>query len=241
VGILARTVEQVEETATTIRERDGQARALVADVLDGEALDRAAARFLEWTDGRCDTLVCAAGRLKAIGPLSSADPESWWLDLETSVRGAQRSIRAVLPALKSSPSASITVMVGPGHHTELANASGYAAGQAALVRLVECLDVELRDEDIAVYAVHPGLVPTALVHHLLDSPAGRRWLPRFSEAFAEGKEVGPDVVARMVAWLAEHRPKQLSGRVVAAMLDPDLLSTRLDRIVTEELGRLRIR
>ena len=77
--------------------------------------------------------------------------------------------------------------------------------------------------------------------HLLDSPEGRRWLPRFTEAFAEGKEVGPEVAAESVSWLLSARPAELHGRIVPAMLPPEILQTRLSRIVDDDLLRLRLR
>jgi NAD(P)-dependent dehydrogenase (short-subunit alcohol dehydrogenase family) len=240
VGVLARTEAEVEATAGAIRDAGGTARALVADVLDPDGLARALRRFEEWA-GRLDTLVCAAGRLGAVGPMATVDPDAWWLDLESAVRGAQRTIRAALPMLRRSDRATISVLVGPGHNAELAFASGYAAGQAALVRLVESLARELRPEGVTVFAVNPGLVPTSLVRRLLDDPEARRWLPQFTEAFAEGKEVGPEVVAEMVAWLADRRPDELSGRVVAAPLSPTVLETRLARIDAENLNVLRLR
>lgn len=240
VGLLARTETEVVAAADAIRDAGGEAVPLVADVLDRPALERAVERFRARTGG-LDALVCAAGRLRAIGPITAVDPDDWWLDVSTSLRGAQHAIRAALPSLRASDRASITLLVGPGHNGELAFASGYAAAQAALVRLAETLDRELRPDGIPVYAVHPGLVPTALVQHLLDSPAGRRWLPRFTEAFAEGKEVGPEVVAEMASWLASRRHPALSGRVVAAPSSPTIYETRLARIQADDLGVLRLR
>jgi NAD(P)-dependent dehydrogenase (short-subunit alcohol dehydrogenase family) len=240
VGVLARTAAEVEATAADIVAAGGEARALAADVLDPAALGRAVRRFRDWA-GRVDALVCAAGRLRGIGPIGAADPDQWWLDLETSLRGAQHAIRATLPDLRRSDRAAICLLVGPGHNGELAFASGYGAAQAALVRLAESLGRELESEGVPVYAVNPGLVPTALIHHLLDSPEGRRWLPRFTEAFGEGKEVGPEVAAAMVAWLVGRRPLELNGRVVAAPQSPEILETRLARIAAEDLGRLRLR
>ena len=240
VGVLARTEAEVEATASMIRDAGGEARGFVADVLDQDSLKRAFGRFGDWAGG-LDHLTCAAGRLKGIGPLGAVDTEEWWLDLETSLRGVPRTIREALPMLRASSNASISVLVGPGHAGDLPFASGYAAGQAGLARLVECLEVELRADRVALYAVNPGLVPTSLVLHLLDSPEGRRWLPRFTESFAEGKEVGPEVVAEMVAWLAEERPLELSGRVVPSLATPEILSTRLARIQAEDQLRLRLR
>lgn len=240
VGLLARSEAQLDETCHAIVAAGGVARAFPADVLDETGFERSIGRFLDWSGG-CDTLVCAAGRLRAIGPLAVADESSWWLDLETSLRGAQRPARRLWPALRESGLGSIHLLVGPGHAGELAHASGYAAAQAALVRLAECLDREGRGDGIRVYAINPGIVPTDLLRPALDTAAGRRWLPRFTEALAEGKEVGPEFAAEMIAWLATERPEGLSGRVVAALTPPAILETRLPRIVGEDLGRLRLR
>ena len=240
VGVLARTLSEVEATARSIREAGGMAEAFAADVLDATGLERAYGRFRAWAGG-CDALVCAAGRLRGVGPLEQVESEAWWLDLETSVRGAQRAIRLALPALRESGAASITLLVGPGYNGALAFAAGYGSAQAALVRLAESLDRELADAEVSTFAVYPGLVPTDLVRPLIDEAEGRRWLPRFNEAFAEGKEVGPEVAAEMVAWLVEHRPAELRGRVVAAPLTPTILETRLGRILEGDLSRLRVR
>jgi NAD(P)-dependent dehydrogenase (short-subunit alcohol dehydrogenase family) len=240
VGVLARTASEVEATAAAIREAGGSAQGYVGDVLDAPGLEKAIGRFQAWA-GRLDTLVCAAGRLDAIGPFGTVDPDAWWLDLETSIRGAQQAIRGALPTLRRSPGASILVLVGPGHNGELAHASSYGAAQAALVRLVESLGRELIKDGVAIYAIFPGLVPTAMIQRLLDRPDARRWLPQFTEAFAEGKEVGPEVVAEMAAWLADRRPAELNGRVVAAPLSPALQEARLERVRDENLKVLRLR
>ena len=240
VGVMARTVEQVEAAVGAIRDRGGVAQAFAADVLDPERLDRALARFRE-AFGRLDALVCAAGQFRGIGPIAAVDPDRWWGDVETALKGTFQTIRAALPLLRASSAASITALVGPGHNGELKFGSAYGAAQAGLVRLVETLAEELRPKGIAVHALNPGLSPTPMMQHLLESAEGRRWLPRFTEAFAEGKEVGPEVAAEMASWLAHHRPMELSGRVVPALATPAILETRLDRIANEDLNRLRLR
>ncbi|HEU5117335.1 MAG TPA: SDR family oxidoreductase, partial [Isosphaeraceae bacterium] len=230
VGVLARTASQVEEAADAIRDGGGKAIGLSVDVLDTPALERAMERVAGWCGGHIDALVVTAGQLRGIGPTLSVDADRAWRDLETSVRGSWNAARAVWPWLKDSPRGSITFLVGPGLNGDLAFGSLYGAAQAALARLVESLAVELRESDVRVYALNPGLVPTGLVQHLLDSEEGRRWLPRFTEAFAEGKEVGPEVAAEMADWLLDHRPEEVSGRVIAAPSTPEILETRLKTI-----------
>lgn len=239
VGLIARDPERLDSAVRSIRDQGGAAEAFAADVLDESGLAEAFGRCRNWS-GRCDALIVAAGRLRAIGAVDEADPKSWWLDLETSVRGFARAVSLSLPTLRESGGGSISVLVGPGAGGELAYASGHAAGQAALVRLVECLAIENRAAAIPVYAVNPGMVPSPLLRPLIDTAEGRRLLPRFNAAMAEGKEVTPQPAAEMIAWLARVRPPELSGRVVSALLPPELLAERLTRIVDDDRGRLRL-
>ncbi|WZO97881.1 SDR family oxidoreductase [Isosphaeraceae bacterium EP7] len=240
VGLLARTSAEVDAVAASIVEEGGEARGFAADVLDAPGFERAFGQFLDWSGG-CDTLVSAAGRWRAVGPTGSVDPENWWADVEVAVRGTQRAIRLALPALEASGRGTIAVLVGPGSNGVVPFASAYCVAQAALVRLVEAVAAEKPAGGTRIYAVYPGLVPTALTNHLLDSDEGRRWLPGITEAFAEGKEVDAKVVAEMVGWLATHRPVELSGRLVHAPATPEIVETRLTRIAEGDLGVLRLR
>jgi NAD(P)-dependent dehydrogenase (short-subunit alcohol dehydrogenase family) len=240
VGIIARNQGDLRDAAAAIQEAGGRVSALACDVRDRAAVDGAVARIAT-TLGGIDALICAAGQLRGIGPMAMREPDAWWEDIEVALRGAHHAIRACLPHLRGSDRASISVLVGPGHEGPLPFATGYGCAQAALVRLVESLGRELRPEKVPVYAVNPGLVPTGVVRGLIDTYDGRRWLPQFNEAFAEGKEVDTSVAAEMVAWLIARRPAELNGRVVAALLAPAVLETRLLTIAAHERNVLRLR
>jgi NAD(P)-dependent dehydrogenase (short-subunit alcohol dehydrogenase family) len=240
VGLIARTPDDLNATVSAIEGAGGRACALACDVRDRTRLETTVTR-IAITMGGLDVLICAAGQLRGIGPMALQDPDAWWSDLETGVRGAHNAILAVLPSLRKSSLASISVLVGPGHQGALPFASAYGCAQAALVRLVESLGQELIAEDVVIFAVNPGLVPTGIVRGLIDTHEGRRWLPQFNEAFAEGKEVDASVAAEMIGWLIENRPAALNGRAVAAPMTPTILETRLERIRSENLNVLRLR
>jgi 3-oxoacyl-[acyl-carrier protein] reductase len=240
IGLIARTPNDLHDVVGTIEGAGGSACAQACDVRDRARLDKAVSS-LAHTLGGLDALVCAAGQLRGIGPTALLDANLWWEDVETAVRGVHHTIRAALPWLRRSARASINVLVGPGHQGSLPFATGYGCAQAALVRLVESLAHELTAENIVIYGVNPGLAPTGIMRPLIDTHEGRRWLPQFNEAFAEGKEVAPSIAAEMVAWLIEDRPIELNGRVVAAPLTPAILATRLERVRSENLGVLRLR
>ncbi len=239
VGLVARTESELLETAREIRSNCGQAETYVADVRDPGRLVDVAKAFADHAGG-IEGLVVAAGRLHAVGPLADLNLDVWRDDFDTAFLGAVHAIRAAYPYLNASRRGSIVVLVGPGHAAEFAHASAYAAAQAALVRLVETLAVEFADGPL-IHALNPGVVPTKLIKHLLDSTEGRRFLPRVGDVFAEGKEVDAQPAANLAAWLFEQRPTALNGRVVSALATPDILETRLDRILSENLGVLRLR
>lgn len=105
MAILARSSDQLEQAAA-----ETGATALPGKVRNAAEVERAVAEL-----GPVDVLVNNAGTLAATAPLAEADADDWWLDVETSVRGAFNCTRAVLPG-----------MLERGHGT-IVNVSSYAA------------------------------------------------------------------------------------------------------------------
>lgn len=252
IGLFARDSARLEAAADTIRADTPKARVdtLPGDVRDYAALSESLRKFVA-DHGRLDAVIHAAGQLHAIGPAAQVDPLAWREDLEVSLVGAGHLAAAAGPYLEASPAGGAFVaFVGPGHHQGLGFASGYAAAQAGLVRLVENLAAERLWPKTAgpspatfvgYYAVFPAVTPTGLMDDVLGTGQGRKWLPRFTEMFGEGKEVEPHVPAGMAAWLCGRKPPELSGRVVSGMLDPELTEMRLGILGQGDQGRLRLK
>jgi NAD(P)-dependent dehydrogenase (short-subunit alcohol dehydrogenase family) len=64
-----------------------------------------------------------------------------------------------------------------GGATMLPYFSAYVTSKTALIRFSECLAFEVKDHGIAVFAMGPGTVRTAMSEYSLNSPEGRTWLP----------------------------------------------------------------
>jgi NAD(P)-dependent dehydrogenase (short-subunit alcohol dehydrogenase family) len=192
----------------------------------------------------------AAGQLRAIGPLGMTDSSKMQADMATSLMGAANLFHASAPWLEKSHSGAAAIgFVGPGFNEGLGFGSAYAAAQAGLVRLMENLALERTWPEragvspagqVGYYALYSAVTPTGVMNHILSSEEGRRWLHRFTEMFAEGKEVEPHVPAATAAWLAHRHPAELSGRVVSGMLDPELIELRLAVLNQGDKGRLRM-
>ncbi|MGH3926414.1 MAG: SDR family NAD(P)-dependent oxidoreductase, partial [Pseudonocardiaceae bacterium] len=87
VAVLARSTAEIEAVVAEIEDRGGTALALRCDVTDSTRV----AQAVEAVDrhfGEITLAVNNAGTCRAVGPLAEIDPDSWWREVETHVRGA---------------------------------------------------------------------------------------------------------------------------------------------------------
>lgn len=193
---------------------DGDAARLVADLLDGEALQASATdpagvgaaldRF-----GAPDVTVCAAGIVR-FGPLLDLDETSWREVIDTNLTGTFTVARAAARRLADQRRAgSIIVLtsingIAPGVH-----AGAYGATKAALGLLVRQMALEWAPLGIRVNAVAPGLIDGGMSAPIYADPAIR--------AAREGRvplgRLGTvDDVAGAVHWLASSEAAYITGQ-----------------------------
>jgi NAD(P)-dependent dehydrogenase (short-subunit alcohol dehydrogenase family) len=235
VAVLARSQAEIDDTRGEIAAGGGRALALCCDVRDGDAVATAVASAAELDP--VTGLVNNAGTGLALGPLWTVDPTEWWTDIETSVRGAFNSCRAVIPGFIERGAGRIVnvasyVGVRPSPYQ-----TGYAAGKAALVNLTESLAVSLAPHGVQVFAFTPGFVDTALTRRILETPTGRTWLPEVGTGTIVPAERG----ARMVAALVSGEADRLTGRFVHALDELDDLVARIGEIERDDLYAPRVR
>jgi len=239
VAVAARSEDQVRATACLIAEAGGRALAVRADVTDRGDVERLFAEA-ERAFGPVDVLVNNAGVFGPIGPLWQTDPDEWWGALASHVRGTLLCCHAALPGM---------VARGRGRVINVASRSGarthpytssYAVAKAGVLRLTDHLAAETRGTGVSVFAIYPGRVQTAMTDELLESPAGRRWLPDEGKA-REGQWLPPDRAARLCVALAAGDADVLSGRFFGVYDDLDDLTRRAAEIERQDLYTLRLR
>jgi len=240
VGLAARTASQLRETLSRIREAGGQALALPLDVADRAAVEAAISQC-EAAFGPLDLLVNNAARCACIGPAWEVDPEDWWQELTVNVKGLFLCCRAAMPGMVRRGKGRIINLIGGGTASPIAYLSGYGTSKAAVMRFTECLALEARDTGVKVFAMGPGLVRTAMTELQLTTEAGRKWMPRIAEAFAQGRDVPPTLAAALAVELASGRFDALSGRAFSAGADLDRIEQLREAIVAEDAMTLRMR
>ncbi len=236
VAIAARTGREIDEVARSIGRDGGTATAVATDVTDGAAV----AHLVEQTCDRLGTptlLVNNAGTWRHVGPLEDAEPSEWWRDVEVSLKGSFLCTRAVLPRMRKRREGRIVnvssyAAVAPPPYT-----SAYVAAKAALLTLTESLALELQAHGIAVFAITPGFVRTAIVDRVASSAEGRRFRPDLAE---RTDDLPPERAGLLVADIASGRLDALSGSFLHVRDDLEELLGRSEEIRERGLYRLRL-
>jgi NAD(P)-dependent dehydrogenase (short-subunit alcohol dehydrogenase family) len=245
VAVAARSHDEVEETAALINDTGGRALALPLDVVDQGAVAEALG-VVQRQLGPVDLLINNAGVAGPLGPIAETDPMAWWRTFEVNLHGAFLCARAVLPAMIARGRGRIINVSSSAGTRPWPYVSAYAISKAALLHFTENLAKETRKQGITVFAIHPGIVRTAMLEDVLqmeglsDSPEGlvKEW---FLQQFADGREVPPDSAADLVLLLAEGTADSLSGRYVSVYEDVPALIARAEEIRRDNLYTLRLR
>lgn len=134
----------------------------VADLTDPTAVDALRTRIAE--TGPIHALVAAAGGAIGTDPVATADARDWMRMFDINVLSAQRSIAALLPALRAGARergvADILAITSTAGQIAYESGGGYNAAKFALRGMMHALRLELAGEPIRVMQVAPGMVKT---------------------------------------------------------------------------------
>lgn len=227
VAGIARGGERLAAALAEIADATGaRVLAMPADVTDRGAVDRAVARVGAGL-GPIDLLVNGAGLIdRAEVPLWAADPEQWWQVVESHVRGAFLTSRAVVPQM---------VARGTGRLVNLASGSGlrvkpdysaYSVAKSGLMRITEALAASLQGTGVSVFDLAPGTVETGMTRAMPMWQGHRAW-------------TDPQRVVEWVCAIAEGRLDRWSGRFLHAAAD-DLATMSGVTALDDDARRLRL-
>jgi NAD(P)-dependent dehydrogenase (short-subunit alcohol dehydrogenase family) len=239
VGAMARTEAQVAETVGAIGETGGRALAVVVDVSDAASVERAA-RQVEGALGPVDLLVNNAAIMGPLGPMWDADADDWWHSFEVNLRGPYLCSRALLPGMIARRRGRIINLSTSAATVAVAHMGAYVVAKTALIRFTENLAAELLNSGVSVFALDPGTVRTAMSQHLLESKAGKTWLPWFRKLFDKGRDVPAEQAAQLVVELASGKADALSGRFLGVADDLRKLLEQSEQIKSSGLYTLRV-
>jgi len=216
VTVTGRTAGQVEEVAKEI----GGA-AVVGDVSERADVERMLAEA-----GPIELLVANAG-IALWEDSWETDPDEWWHVFEVNVLGAYLTCRLALPGMIERGGGRIVITGSGASYLPGSTSGAYSASKAAVGRFGEVLAKQVKDDNVQVFVISPGLVDTAMTGDQFSADAP--WTP-------------PELAPRLVRELASGRFDALAGRYIHAEHDPpDELERRIDRILAEDMNAIRLR
>lgn len=209
VALVGRNGRELNRVAGEIKEQQGEALSIRADVTDEKAARRIIARTLK-EFGALDVLVNAAGHISS-GTIENTTLAAWDAMMNVNLRSAFQLMQEAVPhlALRRGNVVNVSSVTGlrsfPG-------VLAYCVSKAGLDQLTRCAALELAPKGIRVNAVNPGVVVTEihkrggmsekdyaafLEHSKATHPIGR---------VGEAREV-----AELILYLASERAAWITG------------------------------
>jgi len=168
IGICARREDRLAEVLERLRKHAPESRSWAIDLADLDGIAGFAAT-VERELGGVDILVNNAGIPKR-RHVTRLDPETVEAVMRINYFSPVRLTLALLPGLIARGGrivnlSSVAARLGPPIE------GAYAASKAAITAFSECMAVDLRDTDVRVHIVNPGVIDTELFH-LPDNEPG---------------------------------------------------------------------
>jgi 3-oxoacyl-[acyl-carrier protein] reductase len=211
-----------EAVAEAIRAAGGSAEFHAYDVRSTHATD-ALVQDIEARHGRIDVVVANAG-IAHRTPLAQLSDEKWDMTFNIDLKGIFRLARSAAPGMRARKSGSIIalssimgVAYGWDEHVH------YSAAKAGVVGLVRGLAVELARDGVRVNGLAPGYIRTAQLLSEENSlgPVGAE---KAAEFIPMGRLGTPEDIADVIAFLASHAARYMTGQVL--VVDGGLLVGR---------------
>lgn len=151
--------------------------------------------------GRIDALINTAGGYRAGTPLHETPPEDWDFLINLNARSVFTACRAVIPYLLRNGSGKIVNVSSRAANAGERDASIYSVSKTAVVRLTESMAAELKENNINVNCVLPGMI---------DTPPNRQAMP--GADFSRWVKV--EDLANVIAFLTSDLAVAINGAAV---------------------------
>jgi NAD(P)-dependent dehydrogenase (short-subunit alcohol dehydrogenase family) len=207
-----RRLENIEKTATRIREAGYEAIAIQADVADEESVQ---AMVRETIDryGKIDILVNNAG-VANVGPPEDVALSDWKHVVDVNLTGvflcAQVVAREMIKAGNGGSIINIASILGAGA-SEPSAATAYAATKGGVVNLTRDLAVHWAPYNIRVNAIGPAYFPSEMTAGLMDMPEVVKEIESRTPAGRMGR---PDELKGPAVFLASDAASYVTGDIL---------------------------
>lgn len=164
VGLVGRTLENLQRVAEELKQFDVKVAFAAADVADLDSIT-SAVESIRGELGPIDILVNNAG-ISKFGGFMDLTPEEWTNIIDVNVKGVYYTTRAVLPEMIERNTGDIINISSTAGQKGAPITSAYSASKAAVIGMSESLMLEVRKKNIRVTTLTPSTVATDMAVEL---------------------------------------------------------------------------
>ncbi len=242
--ICARDIQKLQSAYDELRllARSGQGvekfQADVSSQKDVEALIQFALEKFQ----QIHILVNNAGVYGPKGKIEDVNWDEWEQAIRINLFGSILVARSILPHFRKCHYGKIIQLSGGGATNPLPFISAYAASKAGIVRFMETLAEETREDHIDINSIAPGALNTRLLDEVLE--AGPEIVGKvFYDRAIKQKETGGAPLekgADLSVFLASSASDGVTGKLISAVWDPwQSFSEHQQELVKSDIYTLR--
>lgn len=165
LAICARNASELEKAREELTEIGAQVLAVTCDIRHEKEVN-AFIKQVENELGQVDVLINNAGIIQ-VGPLENMSLQEYREAMDTHYWAPLYAMLAVLPGMKQRKSGRIVNIASLGGKVSLPHMVPYSGSKFALVGLSEGFRAELKQYDIPVTTINPGLIRTGSPGHAI--------------------------------------------------------------------------
>ena len=151
--------------------------------------------------GRVDALLCLAGGFFGNIPVAGTPPGRMREQLELNLLTAYTAIHAALPHMVAGGGGAIVCVGSRPAVRPVAGSVAYATAKLGVLKVVEAVAEEYRDQGVRANAILPSIIDTEANRHAMPKADFARW-------------VKPEEIAAVLRFLVSDDAKVISGAAI---------------------------
>lgn len=167
-------------------------------------------------ENKIDAVIFCSGIYGPIGKLEEVDPRQWIFTHDVNFFGPVWFTGIIIPIMKKQGFGKL-IYLGGGGFEEFPNFSAYTSSKAALIKFAETIAAELKDSNIQVNVISPGLINSDMQNAVLNAgeKAGK-FYETLKKAIETGNVANPEYTAELIEYLLDS---EITGKVLSAVYD----------------------